>query len=75
VRPEIYISTAKVADKVLILARTSPREHVTLPPEGMNLFYIDHDSAHVEVRVIEKRGHLAVSPKHAVPRSPPGAGR
>ena len=62
-RPEIYISTAKVADEVLILARTSPCEHVTPPPDGTNLFYIDdHASAHVEVRVIEKINRSAVGP-------------
>ena len=40
-RPEIYISTAKVADKVLSLARTSPHEHVTPPP--LNRFPVPGD--------------------------------
>jgi acyl-CoA dehydrogenase len=57
---KIWISTAKVADKALILARTTPREEVTRPTDGMSLFYTDLDRAHVEVRAIEKMGRAAI---------------
>jgi acyl-CoA dehydrogenase len=57
---KIWISTAKVADKALILARTTPRENVTRPTDGMSLFYTDLDRAHVEVRTIAKMGRAAI---------------
>ena len=57
---KIWISTAKVADKALILARTSPRESVARPTDGMSLFYTDLDRAHVEIRTIDKMGRAAI---------------
>jgi acyl-CoA dehydrogenase len=57
---KIWISTAKVADKALILARTTPRESVARPTDGMSLFYTDLDRAHVEVRTIDKMGRAAI---------------
>ncbi len=57
---KIWISTAKVADKALILARTTPYEQVSRRTDGMSLFYTDLDRAHVEVRVIDKMGRHAV---------------
>ena len=57
---KIWTSTAKVADKALILARTTPREQVTRPTDGMSLFYTDLDRAHVEIRTIEKMGRAAI---------------
>jgi acyl-CoA dehydrogenase len=57
---KIWISTAKVANKALILARTTPYEQVTRKIDGMSLFYTDLDRAHVEVRTIHKMGRHAV---------------
>ncbi len=57
---KIWISTAQVADKVLLLARTTPAEQVRRRTEGLTLFYTDLDRAHVEVREIEKMGRKAV---------------
>jgi acyl-CoA dehydrogenase len=57
---KIWISTAKVADKALILARTSPRESVKRPTDGMSLFYTALNRAHVEVRTIDKMGRAAI---------------
>jgi acyl-CoA dehydrogenase len=57
---KIWISTAKVADKALILARTTPRENVQRPTDGMSLFYTDLDRAHVEIRTIDKMGRAAI---------------
>jgi acyl-CoA dehydrogenase len=57
---KIWITTAQVADKVLLLARTTPAEQVKKLTEGLTLFYTDLDRAHVEVREIEKMGRKAV---------------
>jgi acyl-CoA dehydrogenase len=57
---KIWITTAQVADKVLLLARTTPAEQVKKRTEGLTLFYTDLDRAHVEVREIEKMGRKAV---------------
>ena len=57
---KIWTSTAKVADKALILARTTPREQVSRPTDGMSLFYSDLDRARVEIRTIEKMGRAAI---------------
>ena len=57
---KIWTSTAQVADKVLLLARTTPLEQVKKRTEGLSLFYTDIDRAHVEARVIHKMGRHAV---------------
>lgn len=57
---KVWISTAQVADKMLILARTTPLDEVRKPTEGLSLFYTDLDRRHVEVREIEKMGRKAV---------------
>ncbi len=57
---KIWISTAQVADKMLILARTTPREGVRKPTDGLSLFYTALDRRFVEVREIEKMGRKAV---------------
>ena len=57
---KIWISTAQVAHKVLILVRTTPLEEVARPTDGLSLFYTDLDRAAVEVREIDKLGRHAV---------------
>ena len=57
---KIWITTAQVADKMLLLARTTPAEQVKRRTEGLTLFYTDLDRTHVEVREIEKMGRKAV---------------
>jgi len=57
---KIWISTAQVADKALILARTTPREEVKRGTDGLSLFYTDLDRAKVEIRVIPKMGRAAI---------------
>jgi acyl-CoA dehydrogenase len=57
---KIWISTAQVADRVLLLARTTPLEEVKKPTFGLSLFYTRLDRAHVEARVIDKMGRKAV---------------
>jgi acyl-CoA dehydrogenase len=57
---KVWISTAQVAERVLLLARTTPLEEVSKKTEGLSLFYTVLDRAHVEVRVIDKMGRKAV---------------
>jgi acyl-CoA dehydrogenase len=57
---KIWISTAQVADKVLLLARTTPLEEAARPAQGLSLFYTTLDRAYVDVREIDKMGRKAI---------------
>jgi acyl-CoA dehydrogenase len=57
---KIWISTAQVAKKMLLLARTTPFEQSAKPSDGISLFYTDLDRRFVEVREIAKMGRKAV---------------
>jgi len=57
---KVWISTAQVAHKIMLLARTTPIEEVTSPTQGLSLFYTDFDRTKIEVREIEKLGRKAV---------------
>jgi acyl-CoA dehydrogenase len=57
---KIWTSTAQVADKILLLARTTPLEGVQKKTQGLSLFYTPLDRAKVEVRRIDKMGRKAV---------------
>src|SRR6476646_1412343 len=57
---KIWISTAQVASKMLILARTTPLENVSRRTEGLSLFYTDLDRRYIDVREIPKMGRSAV---------------
>jgi acyl-CoA dehydrogenase len=56
---KVWISTAQVASKVLLLARTTPIEEAR-GANGLSLFYTDLDRRRVEVREIEKMGRKPV---------------
>lgn len=59
---KLWISTAQVADKILLLARTTALED--LPPgrqaDGLSLFYTDLDRRKIDVRLIDKMGRHCV---------------
>ena len=57
---KVWISTAQVAHKMLLLARTTPFEEARQPTEGLSLFYADLDRRFVDVREIAKMGRKAV---------------
>lgn len=57
---KMWISTAQVANKMLLLARTTPLDQVKRKADGLSLFYTDIDRRNVEVRLIEKMGRHAV---------------
>ena len=57
---KIWISTAQVADKILLLTRTTPLEQVQKPTDGLTLFFTDLDRSKIDVREIDKCGRAAV---------------
>ena len=57
---KIWTSTAKIADKILLLARTSPIEECKKNTDGLTLFYTNLDRGKIEVREISKMGRAAV---------------
>lgn len=57
---KVWISTAQVADKMLLLARTTPLEEVRTPKHGLSLFYTDLDRGRVKVREIAKMGRKCI---------------
>ena len=57
---KIWISTAQVTNKMLLLARTTPADQVKRKTEGLSLFYTALDHTHVDVREIPKMGRSAV---------------
>lgn len=57
---KIWISTAQVANKILLLARTTALSEVKKPTDGLSLFYTDLDRSTIEVRHIDKMGRHAV---------------
>ena len=57
---KIWISTAQVTNKMLLLARTTPLAEVKTPTQGLSLFYTDFDRRFVEAREIPKMGRKAV---------------
>ncbi len=57
---KIWISTAQVTNKMLLLARTTPLGQVSKPTEGLSLFYTDFNREFVETREIPKMGRKAV---------------
>jgi len=57
---KIWISTAQVTNKMLLLARTTPLDAARKPAQGLSLFYTDVDRRFVEAREIPKMGRTAV---------------
>lgn len=57
---KIWTSTAKEADRVVLLARTTPLDEVEKPTLGLTLFFAELDPAHVEIQEIPKMGRHAV---------------
>ena len=57
---KIWITQAHLADRMLLIARTTPLEEVRRKTEGLSLFYTTLDRAHIETRIIPKMGRHAV---------------
>jgi acyl-CoA dehydrogenase len=57
---KVWISTAQVANKIMLITRTTPIGESAKPMDGLSLFYTDLDRRYVEVRKIEKMGRACV---------------
>ena len=57
---KIWTSTAQVANKILLLARTTPLDQVKRKSHGLTLFYTDLDKTKADVRLIHKMGRHGV---------------
>ena len=57
---KIWISVAQVANKMMILARTTPLEEVKKKTDGLSLFFTDLDRSKIDIRLIHKMGRHAV---------------
>ncbi|MEH6558181.1 MAG: acyl-CoA dehydrogenase family protein [Oceanicoccus sp.] len=57
---KVWISTAQVAEKILLLARTTPLEEVSKPTMGLSLFHTNLDRSKIDVREIDKMGRKCV---------------
>ena len=57
---KMWTTTAQVADKILLLTRTTAKADCKRPTDGMTLFYTDLDRSKIEVRRIPKMGRSAV---------------
>ena len=57
---KVWISTAQVTEKMLLLARTTPLEDCKKPTDGLSLFYTNLDRRFIDVKEIEKLGRKCV---------------
>jgi acyl-CoA dehydrogenase len=57
---KVWTSTAQVANKIMLLTRTTRLENVSRPTDGITIFYTDLDRSKIEVRKIPKMGRKAV---------------
>lgn len=57
---KIWITNAHVADRMMLLARTTPLEDVKRKTDGLSLFFTKLDRSAIEARLIPKMGRHAV---------------
>jgi len=57
---KMWTTNAQRATKMLIIARTTPKEEAKRPTEGLSLFYTDFDRSRIEATPIPKMGRKAV---------------
>lgn len=57
---KVWTSTAQVANKVMLLTRTTRLEDCKRPTDGMTIFYTDLDRSKIDVHLIPKMGRKAV---------------
>ncbi|MBQ1541296.1 acyl-CoA dehydrogenase [Caulobacter sp. CCUG 60055] len=57
---KIWTTSAQRSNKILIIARTTPKDQCAKPTQGLSLFYTDFDRAHIEAKPIPKMGRKAV---------------
>ena len=57
---KMWTTNAQRATKMLIIARTTPKDEVKRPTEGLSLFYTDFDRSRITATPIPKMGRKAV---------------
>ncbi len=57
---KVWTSTAQVANKIMLLTRTTKYEDCARPTDGITIFYTDLDRAKIDVHRIPKMGRKAV---------------
>jgi len=57
---KIWTTNAQRANKMLIIARTTPKSEAKRPTDGLSLFYVDFDRSKIEAQPIPKMGRKAV---------------
>ena len=57
---KIWTTNAQRANKIMIIARTTPKDQCKKPTEGLSLFYADFDRKHIDAQPIPKMGRKAV---------------
>ena len=57
---KVWTSTAQVANKIMLIARTKPEAETKRPIDGLTLFYTDLDRSTCEIKRIDKMGRKCV---------------
>jgi acyl-CoA dehydrogenase len=57
---KVWTTSAQRANKILIIARTTPRDQVEKSTQGLSLFYTDFDRSRITATPIPKMGRKAV---------------
>src|SRR5712691_8149262 len=57
---KVWTSTAQVANKIMLLTRTTKYEDCARPTDGITIFYTDLDRSKIDVQKISKMGRKAV---------------
>ncbi|MDB5871650.1 MAG: acyl-CoA dehydrogenase [Ramlibacter sp.] len=57
---KVWTSTAQVANKIMLLTRTTKLEDCARPTDGITIFYTDLDRSKIDVHRIAKMGRKAV---------------
>jgi acyl-CoA dehydrogenase len=57
---KVWTSTAQVANKIMLLTRTTKFEDCARPTDGITIFYTDLDRSKIDVQKIPKMGRKAV---------------
>ncbi len=57
---KVWTSTAQVANKIMLLTRTTPLADCARPTDGITIFYTDLDRSAIDVHRIPKMGRKAV---------------
>lgn len=63
---KVWITKAGDSQQMVLVTRTTPRDEVDRPTDGLTLFLVDIDPDHVDIRPISKMGRNAVASNEVV---------